>query len=270
LGFACGVFWHYRTTPREAPGSDPAGSSQLFDSTKAVLQALDAPVEIRFYALLSSSEETAPWRSYARRADQLLTSLQKEAAGKIRVTRFTSSTEAAAAAVAADGLRPIFPEATEASYVGMVVVRGEQRESLLPASPAWEPLLQSDLSRAIARVGGANGAASRADAPAIASSVVEEVRRLVPDSATLSLEAGTQILREKALAEFAATAQDLETQIQAAEQRFARAQEANSEAAQQAARTELLQLQRQRADQLKQLARRLMDQIAALEQIKKQ
>ena len=101
------------------------------------------------------------------------------------------------------------------------------------------------------------------------STVVAEVKTLIPDPGSVSLEEGTQILRAKALAEFAATTKSLETEIQEADQRFLQAQSAHSETAQQAARKELEQIRARQAEKLKQIASRLQDQIAALEQMKK-
>jgi len=61
----------------------------------------------------------------------------------------------------------------------------------------------------------------------------------------------------------------MEEQVKQAEQRFLQAQSDPSEAAQQAARKELQEIRTQQTEKLKQIASRLHDQIAALEQLKK-
>lgn len=269
LGFTFGAWWHYRTTRRGPVDAAPGTDGQLSPGTKAVLQRLDAPIEIRFYAVLDRAAGFDGLRAFAGRVDQLLSEFQKEANGKLHVTRYLSQSDSATAAASGDGLRPFNLDQGDACYLGIIVAQAAQKESLPQFSPEWEPALEFDLSRAIARVISASRPAERPASAPSNPAVAEEVRTLIPDPASVSLEEGTRILREKAMTAFAATTEAMEAQVKEAEQRFLQAQRDNSEAAQEAARKELQQIRAQQTEKLKQVASRLHDQIAALEQLKK-
>jgi len=274
LGLAVGAFWHYRATgDRTANTSGGAEGQQpwaLSDSTKAVLRRLDSAIEIRFYSLLDPASVPAALREFAGRVDQLLSEYQQEANGRIKVTRYNSPSDAAANAASADGLKPFNLDKGDACYLGIVVSQNEQKESLAQLSPEWEQALESDLTRAIIRINNAKRPAPASVARSAPDPlVIEEVKRLIPDLTSVSMEEGTRILREKALTEFAAATQAMEEQVKQAEQRFLQAQSDPSEAAQQAARKELQEIRTQQTEKLKQIASRLHDQIAALEQLKK-
>jgi hypothetical protein len=269
LGFTFGAWWHYRTTRQGLVDATPVTDGKLSDGTRAVLQRLDSPIEIRFYAVLDQAGGFDALRAFAGRVDQLLSEFQKEANAKIRVIRYHSRSDSATASASADGLRPFNLDKGDACYLGIIVAQEARKESLPQFSPEWEPALEFDLSRAIARVISANRPAERPATPPSNAAVTEEVRTLIPDPVSVSLEEGTRILREKAMTEFAATTEAMEAQVKEAEQRFLQAQRDNSEAAQQAARKELQEVRTQQTEKLKQIAARLHDQIAALEQLKK-
>ena len=57
----------------------------LSAGTKAVLQRLDSPIEIRFYALLDHGQRARFLPAFVGRVDQLLSAYQEAAHGKITV-----------------------------------------------------------------------------------------------------------------------------------------------------------------------------------------
>ena len=268
VGLAGGAFLFYRATTLTKPNEAGAKKSiELSASTKAVLRNLDSPVEIRFYAVLDPATVPESVRGFASRVDALLSAYQQEAAGKISLNREASTS--ASGPAAADGIRPFNIEKGDACFLGLVVAQDKRKEVMAQLAPEWEPALESDLSRTIARVGTspppapASAAQAKSDAAAL-----EEVKRALPNFASISLEEGTRILRQAALDEFKAAAQEMESQLKAAQQRLAAAPGSKSEAEQQAAAKELQALQSTQAEKLKEIAARLPEQIAALRKLK--
>ncbi len=265
---------HYVGTRGRGPAQVAAATNgiALSDSTRAVLNHLDSPVEIRFYSLLDQATVPASWFSFADRANQLLSEFQRQGNGKVNVIRSNSFSDSAANAASSDGLKPFNLDKGNACYLGLVVVCNEKRESLPELSPEWEQALEFDLSRAIEHVArsqssmqNSSGAPTRTDA-----AVIEEVNRAIPNLASVPLEEGTRILRESALDEFKAAANALAAQVGAAQQRLGEAQKGGSEAEQQAAMKQLQQSQAEQAEKLKQIAARLQARVAALKQLKGQ
>jgi len=202
--------------------------------------------------------------------DGLLSEYQRVAGGRINVVRFNTRSDAGANAAVADGMRAFNRDKGDVCYLGLAVTGNGQKELLPQLAPEWEPALESDLSRAIERVGHskpptrpATAVASEPDAAAL-----EDVRRAIPNLASLSVEEGTRILRESALSEFKAAASEMEIQTAEAQQRLGRAQNGGSAADQQAALKQLQQLQAEQTEKLRQIAGRLQTRISALEQLK--
>jgi ABC-type uncharacterized transport system len=242
----------------------------LSDTTKAVLQRLTSPLEIRFYALLDPATVSDSLRAYAGHVDRLLSAYQREAHGMINMSRFNAPSDANANAADADGLHPFNLDKGEACYLGITLARGERKESLPQLSPAWEPALESDLTRAIIRVTSANPPPGPlANASRASAATTEEVKRTIPNLATVSVEEGTRMLREAALAEFAAAAQEMETQVKAAQQRLSEARSGKSEAEQQAAMKQLQEIQAAQTEKLRQITAGLQARIAAFEDLKR-
>ena len=79
----------------------------LSAGTRSVLQQVKSPVEIRFYCLLDEPSASAALKSFAGRVDKMLSAYERQANGKIKVTRINApSTENDNAALAA-GIRPL-------------------------------------------------------------------------------------------------------------------------------------------------------------------
>jgi ABC-type uncharacterized transport system len=275
LGIAAGAFLIYRgASSGTANAGREAGSEQLVvlsDSTKAVLERLDSPVEIRFYSLLDPASVPDSSQAFARRVDQLLSAYQREAAGKINVVRYNSLSDANAGAASADGIKPFNMDKGDACYLGITIAHGGQKESLPQLFPEWEQALEFDLARAIVRVSNTTATTKPvvADTSQPDKAVVEEVKRAIPNLASVSLEEGKGILRGAAMNEFSAAAEEMQKQVKDAQQRLAQAQSNSSEAVQQAAMKQLQQVQAEQTEKLKQIAARAQAQIQALEQIKR-
>jgi hypothetical protein len=101
----------------------------------------------------------------------------------------------------------------------------------------------------------------------VAPSALEDVKRALPNYASLSVEQGTEILREAALKEYAAAAEELQTQVAQAQSELKQAQ-SQSPADQQAAMKHLQQVQAEQSQKLQQIGGQLQTQIAALKQLK--
>jgi hypothetical protein len=142
---------------------------------------------------------------------------------------------------------------------------------LAQLSPEWEPALESDLSRSIARIIDTKPEVPQSitsTAPAT-SAATEEVKRSIPNMASVSLDEGKQLLRAAALKDFKDAAAQMEIQVKEAQRQLTAAQNGKSEAEQQAAMKNLQQVQAEQSEKLKQIAARLQSQLAALEQLKK-
>lgn len=269
LGIGTGLFaYNYfqkpasRTTAAEADGP-----KQLSESTRALLQKLSSPVELRFYSVLHPSA-TKPLPEFSARVDALLSEFARESNGKIRVVRSTSPTEAAADAASADGIRSFNIDKGDACFLGITIASNDRKESIPQLAPEWEQALEFDLGRAIARVVAVvPGNSALAQSVPTGSSAIQKVQAL-PDFQTLSVEEGKRILQEQALAEFKSVGAALELQVEEAQRRLGEAQKSGSEAERLAARQHLQDLQASQAEQLQQIAIELQDQVAALVQLK--
>jgi len=101
----------------------------------------------------------------------------------------------------------------------------------------------------------------------VAQEAVEDVKRALPNYVSLTLDEGTEVLREAALKKYAAAAQELQTQIAQAQEELKEAQNKSS-ADQQAAMKHLQQVQAEQSQKLQQIGGELQTQIAALKQLK--
>jgi ABC-type uncharacterized transport system involved in gliding motility auxiliary subunit len=249
--------------------SDPEAAGALSDSTRAVLANLSRPVEVRYYALLDPASASAAVGAFASRVDRLLAQYERSAAGKLTVARHDSMSDANTDAAEFEGLRPLTLNQGTANFLGLAVANEDSQELIRRLSPEWEQALESDLSRMIERM----GKARKPDQPRSVSAegdpaTTAEVKRLIPNLGSVSLSEGTQILREATLKDFTIAAKEMETKIRAAQQRLSSTRNGGSEATQQSAIRELQQIQAEQTDRLQQIAKRLQDQIAALEYLK--
>ena len=273
LGIGATAYWFYTISKRNQTGaSETAGGSaaiQLSAPTRAVLSRLDAPLEIRFYAVLDPASVSDSVTAFARRVDELLSAYQQAAGDKIKLTRFTSESNLKPNAAPADGIHAFNLDKGEACFLGLALVFKGHKESLPRLTPEWEQALEPDLTRTIARL---LDAAQPVKAPVAVSQIntaaVQEVKAMIPDLAAVSLEEGKKVLQEAALKDFTAAAKEMRAQINEAEQRLAQAQQGGTEAERQAARAHLQQVQAEQTKKLKEIAARSQAQVEAFEQLK--
>jgi hypothetical protein len=273
LGIVAGVTWLYRAarngTMSVTGETAGAGAAALSDNTKAALARLQAPLEIRYYALLDPATVPDSATAFANHAGQLLSAYQQEAGGKIKLTAFTDRSSLNLKAAADDGIAVFNLDKGEACYLGVTLVLQGRKETLPHLSPEWEQALEPDLTRAIVRL---LDAPRSVTVPAVVSQVntaaVQEVKALIPDIAAVSVEQGRQILQAAALKDFTAAAKEMQTQIREAERRLTQAQNGGTGAEQEAAAKHLQQVQAENTEKLRQIAARSSAQIEALQQIK--
>ena len=265
-GAALSAVWFSRGGWHHSDAENPAAVA-LSGATKAVLQHLDSPVEIRFYSMLDASSVPESVQAFAGRVDQLLAQYEQVAGDRVRVIRCKSLSRVSANAAQADGITAFNNDKGDACFLGIAVVCGGQKESLPQLAPEWEQALEPDVTRAIARAVEARPGAqplARADTASL-----DAVRKAIPNLDAVSLEAGTKILRDASLVQFEQAAEEMQAQVKDAEQRFIQAQGDQSEAAQQAAAEQLRKIQAEGTRKLQQIAQDSHAQIAALQQLKK-
>lgn len=98
--------------------------------------------------------------------------------------------------------------------------------------------------------------------------VIEQVKKAVPNFASISFDQGEQILRAAALQEFADTTTETDEEIKRAQQELQDSQNSGSAADQQAAMKNVQDTQAAATERLKKIAANLQDQIAALKELK--
>jgi hypothetical protein len=266
VGIALSALWFSRAPSKVPAAQESAGPPALSDATKAVLHRLGSPVEIRFYSLLDPASVGDSGRDFSVRVDQLLSQYEQEAGGQIKVTRVNSISGAAAKAAEADGIKAFNIDKGDACFLGIAVVRGDQRESLSSLTPEWEQALESDLSRAIAGVDASDPRSQPAPKADVAS--LEAVKRAIPNIDSVSVEDGSRLLRIAALAQFQKTGQEMQARGKQAEERFLQAQNNQSKEEQEAALKDLRQVQKEQTQKLEEIALESKAQLQALQQIK--
>lgn len=276
-GLLIGGFWGRRHHAEGAP-TDATPRGALSDATRLILQKLDFPVELRFYAPAGSDNLPDDLAAFADRVRQLLADYVREAGGKVELHSLNPLTDATAKANAgADGVLAFAGKDGAICYLGISVLQGGKKQTLPQLSPDWEAALESDLSRAIARVvatpaplATAVRRATTTSAEPIDPAVTEEVLRTIPDLESRSFNEASKILREAALAEFTAQANEMQSKLGEAQRHVVEAQQKNSEPNQQAAVLELQRIQTEQTEKLKEITARLQARITALGQIKGQ
>jgi hypothetical protein len=272
LLFGCGLtaLWLYRGR-ESGSGTNQSGvksnsTRPLSQSTLKVLARVASPVELRFYSILDPATIPEPLKAFSTRVDQLITAYEQQANGKVKISRYKESSDANAASASADGIKPFNLERGDACYLGIALASGAQKESLPRLDPDWEPALEFDLTRAIARV--IETPAKPASAPAgqkLDPLIAEEVKKAIPNLESVSPEEGKRILREAALKEFTKSVKEMEVQIKDAEQRVKSAQ---SPTEQESAIKNLREVQSEQTEKLKAIATKSEAQVQTLQLLK--
>ncbi len=251
---------HARTQSEPTPNAVPT----LLPGSRAVLDALKSPIEIRFYSLLDSASTPESLRAFAERVNQLLAEYEREGKGKVHIVRFEEMNDDNAKAAAADGVHSFNREKGEACYLGIAAVRDGQKETMAELSPDWEQALESDLSRVVGRVNEmAPSGATAANVSATEMAAAQKAIESNPALASASPDQAEQLLREQALAEFKAAVTEMQNQTRAAEQRLAQGSTSQAEIA-----GEIQKIQAAQTAKMQEITARLHNQIAALTQNK--
>jgi enamine deaminase RidA (YjgF/YER057c/UK114 family) len=265
-GAALSAAWFSRGGLHSAADAGKAEPAGLSDATKAVLQHLDSPVEIRFYSMVSDPSVPDSDRAFAGRVGQLLEQYQEAAGDRLKVTRSASLSGASAAAALADGVKAFNIDKGDSCFLGIAVVCAGGKQSLPRLAPEWEQALEPDLTRAIA-----TALENRPNAqPTVRGDTrsADAVRKAIPNLDTVSVEDGAKTLHDVSMGQFIQAVEETKTRMQEAEQRFIQAQDSQSPAAQQAAAEDLRKIQAEGARKLQQIAQESQAQILALQQLK--
>jgi hypothetical protein len=271
LGIGVSAAWFYAATQRKAADSKQsiAPGSLLSEGTRAVLSHLDAPVEVRYYAILDPATVSGSVAAFAGRVGELLAAYEQAGGEKFKLIVVDPRGNASAAAAAADGLAVFYLDKGEACYLGATLSAKGHKETLARLAPEWEPAVEPDLTRAISRLMEASQVIKGPKAiPQINTNAIQEVRTLIPDVTGVSVEQGKQMLQEIALKEFTAAAKAMQEQLKDAEQQLGQAQKGGIEAEVEAARKHLQQVQAEQTAKLQQIAAKSKAQVETFQQMK--
>ncbi len=124
----------------------------LSEGSRAVLGKLDAPVKIRFYFTQSDNNVPLPLKAYGRRVEDLLAELRQAGRGKVVIEKLDPQPDSEAEDSATlEGVEPQVTPGGDKFYLGLSVSYADQKVAVPALAPDREPLLEYDLTRAIAR-----------------------------------------------------------------------------------------------------------------------
>lgn len=258
-----------KSTGSTAPSVEVA-SVPLTSATLGVLRQLHTPFQIRYFAILDSNTVASSCMQFAGRVDRLLTAYAQASEGRVTVLRTLATHDGLESKEAsAEGLKSFNIEKGNACYLGLVVSCPGRKEVMPILSPEWENALESDLSRLLQRLDHIPSANVPAQVLSqVTPGAIEEVKAIIPNLAGVSLEQGTQILRETALAEFKAEGQKWQEEIQRAEQALQRLATDAPAAERQQWIDKLQRLRSEQTEKLKAIAAKSESQIEALRRLK--
>src|SRR6266705_383809 len=124
----------------------------LSEGTRAVLAKLESPVKIRFYFTQGDAGVPLPIKAYGRRVEDLLAEFRQAGRGKVLVEKLDPQPDSDAEdSSTLEGIEAQVTPAGEKFYLGASVSYLDQKLALPALTPDREPLLEYDLTRAIAR-----------------------------------------------------------------------------------------------------------------------
>ena len=275
IAFTWGWYLHKQRSGQTSIAGVTTASVVLSDSTKAVLQRLESPVEIRLYSPADTADLPAAILGFVSRVEQLLAEYDRVADGKVRVVRSDPYTDTAAkSAAGAAGMLPSSGTDGRIYYLGLAVMCGKYAEVMPRLAPEWEAALESDLSRAILRVSApavspdAPVAQAMAEPTPIDPAISEALVKMIPDFDLTTFDDAAKILREATLDELKSATIEMRSNIQAAQLNLAEAREKKSVHEQENALKEFQHVQTEQAEKLKQITARLQERIIVLQRLK--
>ncbi len=126
----------------------------LSAGTKAILNKLDTPLEIRLYCTQDSKEMPVQLKTYAERVEDLLNEYKKNSRGYVRLKKLDPKPDSDAEDSAnLDGVEGVtLSLGSDKVYLGVAISQLDSKVAIPFLSPERERLLEYDISRAIARV----------------------------------------------------------------------------------------------------------------------
>src|SRR5882672_6968794 len=122
----------------------------LSEGTRAVLVKLESPVKIRLY--FSQNEIPLPIKAYGRRVEDLLAEFRQAGRGKVTVEKLDPQPDSDAEDSATlEGVEAQVTPSGDKFYLGASISYADQKIALPALALDREPLLEYDLTRAIAR-----------------------------------------------------------------------------------------------------------------------
>jgi gliding motility-associatede transport system auxiliary component len=122
----------------------------LSEGTRTILGKLEAPVKIRLY--FSQSDVPLPIKAYGRRVEDMLAEFRQAGRGKVLVEKLDPEPDSEAEDSAAlEGVEAQVAPSGDKFYLGASVSYADQKIALPALALDREPLLEYDLTRAIAR-----------------------------------------------------------------------------------------------------------------------
>jgi hypothetical protein len=268
FGIGGGAFLFWRSARSSSEKVAGAAEPVLSAATKAALRNLSTPVELRFYTLLDPASTPSSLTTFAERVGLLVSAYEREAGGRIIVTRQTARSDETANAAAQDGLKAFNLEKGDACFLGIAIVQKTQKEPLAQLAPEWEAALESDLTRAIVRVAGGPPAAVSAEAAHQDETASAAVKSAFPDPDSVSAEEGTRRLREAAMKEFQEATKEISVQVETARQQLQQALDTGTADEQQAARQHLQEVQTASNRKLQEIAAAGQARLVAWQRLK--
>src|SRR5262245_1234565 len=123
----------------------------LSEGTRSVLAKLEAPVKIRLY-FTQGAEVPLPIKAYGRRVEDTLAEFRQAGRGKVLVEKLDPEPDSEAEDSATlEGVEPQTTGTGEKFYLGVSISYADQKIALPALALDREPLLEYDLTRAIAR-----------------------------------------------------------------------------------------------------------------------
>jgi len=123
----------------------------LSEGTRSVLGKLEAPVKIRLY-FTQGAEVPLPIKAYGRRVEDMLAEFRQAGRGKVLVEKLDPEPDSEAEDSAAlEGVEPQVVGGGDKFYLGASISYADQKIALPALALDREPLLEYDLTRAIAR-----------------------------------------------------------------------------------------------------------------------
>ena len=125
----------------------------LSDGTKQILQELDTPVQIRFYATRDDKVMPPQFKTHVRLVEDLLDEFRRNSGGKIRVEKFDPQPDSDAEDSARlDGIESQALSLTERIYLGLAVSMLDETVPIPFLDPSREEHLEYEIIRAVSQV----------------------------------------------------------------------------------------------------------------------